>query len=183
MLTTPSRLWVRAAHPGDAEAIGRIRVAAWRAAYRGMVPDGYLEQMDPGANLAPLRVRLAEPTDDFRGLVAEAPPVASPGNAAVIGWALVGAPRYPAPGNERELWALFVDPAAWRQGAGRALVADVLGRVSASNTVGLWCLSANARALEFYDRLGFTRTDQERTTSELTGHPLHELLLRRPGAR
>ena len=36
---------IRAAGPEDAEEVERLRVAGWQAAYRGIVPDNYLDRM------------------------------------------------------------------------------------------------------------------------------------------
>ena len=38
---------VRRATVDDAEAIERIRVETWRATYRGLLPDGLIEQLQP----------------------------------------------------------------------------------------------------------------------------------------
>ena len=35
---------LRAASPGDAAAIAQVHVAAWHAAYRGLIPDSYLAE-------------------------------------------------------------------------------------------------------------------------------------------
>src|SRR5262249_43523746 len=39
-------LIIRQARATDAIAIARVRVAAWRAAYRGLIPDSYLDRPD-----------------------------------------------------------------------------------------------------------------------------------------
>lgn len=42
-------------------------------------------------------------------------------------------------------------------------------------TVELWCISGNNVARRLYEESGFKLTGQSRTTSNLTGNPLHEL--------
>ena len=37
---------IRQSNTSDASAIARIRVESWRAAYRGIVPDDFLDGMD-----------------------------------------------------------------------------------------------------------------------------------------
>ena len=37
---------IRLAQLGDAERIGAIQVRAWQAAYRGVMPDTYLDELD-----------------------------------------------------------------------------------------------------------------------------------------
>jgi hypothetical protein len=62
---------VRHATVEDADAIGRIRVAAWQAAYRGHMPGDYLDSLDPTANLDDLRAILKSPEPPFLVRVAE----------------------------------------------------------------------------------------------------------------
>lgn len=61
-----------------------------------------------------------------------------------------------------ELDALFVDPAFWRRGIGRALVDDAraLARARACRRIEV---TANPRALEFYAKLGFIDDGIEQT--------------------
>jgi len=56
-----------------------------------------------------------------------------------------------------ELYALYVTPAWWSTGAGRALMGRVLVCLEADGyrQVVLWVLAGNARARRFYDRAGF----------------------------
>ena len=60
------------------------------------------------------------------------------------------------------LEGLFVEPAHWRQGAGRALVDDAVARAL---TLGLTALEvvASHNALGFYEKLGFTVTGLAQT--------------------
>ena len=39
---------VRHMNQSDASAIARVRAESWRAAYRGIVPDAFLDGMDVG---------------------------------------------------------------------------------------------------------------------------------------
>ena len=51
-----------------------------------------------------------------------------------------------------ELYALYVHPARWSTGTGRALMDQVLAKVRAAGyaSITLWVLEANARARRFY---------------------------------
>lgn len=172
-----SRLNVRAlvnlrpAVTEDAEAIGYIRVSAWRAAYRQFMPPHYLGALDPSTNLEALRQRLANPIDPFRVTVAER-------SGSVVGFSIVGAPRYESSNEAVELWALNVLPKYWRQGIGCALTCEAIDRVLARgfSAVELWCIHGNTPAQAAYESCGFKLTGQNRTSSALTGHPLYEVL-------
>jgi hypothetical protein len=41
---------IRAAGPEDADFIGEIRVAAWKLAYRGFMPDAFLDALNAAAH-------------------------------------------------------------------------------------------------------------------------------------
>lgn len=57
-----------------------------------------------------------------------------------------------------ELYALYVTPAWWSAGAGRALMDRVLTSLEADGyrRAVLWVLAGNGRARRFYERAGFT---------------------------
>jgi GNAT superfamily N-acetyltransferase len=161
---------VRAATAADAEAIGLVRVAAWRAAYRGVMPAEFLDALDPGQNLEGLRAALsaAEPPFGLRVAAVE---------GAVVAFVTYGAPRYDARPGTLELWALNIAPDHWRRGIGRALVGEVLAaaRDAALQRAELWCIEGNVPARSLYESTGFVLTGKGRTNSGLTGHPLHEV--------
>lgn len=81
---------LREAEPKDAEAIGKVRVAAWRAAYRTFMPEAFLSALDPANNLSELKERLSNQHSDFIVSVAEK-------SRDVVAFSIVGKPRYEAP--------------------------------------------------------------------------------------
>lgn len=170
-----STIVIRPAEPDDAEAIGRIRVAAWQAAYAPFLPASFLAQLDPTANLPALRERLSTPSSQFLVHVAVL-------DRNVMGFSIAGTPRYTAATSTQELWALNVDPAAWRQGAGKQLVMAAISAAirTQHHQLALWCLTGNTAAIKLYLASGFAPTGQTRTTSDLTGHPLHETYFQIP---
>ena len=63
---------IRTARVSDAAAIAHIRVAAWRAAYRGLMPDSYLNRTNlEHTEAEQLRGRLRSIGDRARVSVAE----------------------------------------------------------------------------------------------------------------
>jgi hypothetical protein len=57
---------IRLAAPADAAGIGDVRVNAWRATYRGMIPDAYLDAMKVEDSAALWSKVLAAPTRPAR---------------------------------------------------------------------------------------------------------------------
>ncbi|WP_293931583.1 GNAT family N-acetyltransferase [Iodobacter sp.] len=161
---------IRPALPADAAAIGQIRVAAWQAAYTPFMPADYLAVLNPAANIESLRLKLENLSPHFYlALIEEAQEVA--------GFYLLGTPRFECPSHSAELWALNIAPHAWRKGIGKRLVMDAIAsarRFSYQNIV-LWCIAGNLGARQLYEQCGFRVNGQQKTDSQLTGHPLHEV--------
>jgi GNAT superfamily N-acetyltransferase len=141
---------VRQALPADAEAIGRIHVETWRAAYRGIVPEEYLAAMSAVARAGEWR-ELLERQDRSRFVL-----VAESEAGEIAGFAAAGPERYGEPGYAGELYALYLRPAQQRQGLGRALVRGVAAGLASAgmSSMLLWVFEANAGARAFYEKLG-----------------------------
>jgi RimJ/RimL family protein N-acetyltransferase len=161
---------LRAAEPKDAEAIGIIRVAAWRVAYQKFMPEDFLASLNPEQNLAELKERLLVQSLDFNLSVAEE-------QGEVVAFSIVGKPRYKTTAGTAELWALNVLPEYWRLGIGSSLVERAVSHSSFAGLgkIELWCIEGNLPAQKAYAKLGFSQSGQSRASSQLTGHTLHEL--------
>jgi GNAT superfamily N-acetyltransferase len=75
----------------DADAIGRVHVASWRVAYRGLLPDEVLEGLDPAARSGQWREILARPPAGTAIFAAVAPVSDVPGAVAVAATRTVAA--------------------------------------------------------------------------------------------
>jgi GNAT superfamily N-acetyltransferase len=162
---------VRPATVADAPAMGRVHVRAWQAAYRGHMPDGYLDGLRVSDRAAHWEGALRR--EDLPGVILVAERAGE-----VIGFAAVGPSRDPE--GAGELYAINLDPAHWGTGAGRALLEAAqaeLARPGIDETV-LWVLSGNARARRFYEIAGWVADGSERT-SEVFGVTVHEVRYRR----
>ena len=162
---------VRRATAADAPAMGRAHVRAWRAAYRGHMPDDYLDGLRAEDRASHWEATLRR--DDLRGtiLVVERA-------GEVVGFAAVG--PSPDPREAGELFAINLDPDHWGTGAGRALLTAAqaeLARLGFAETV-LWVLTGNARARRFYGIAGWEADGSERTT-EIFGVTVPEVRYRR----
>jgi GNAT superfamily N-acetyltransferase len=141
---------IRGARPDDAETIGRIHVETWRAAYRGIVPEGYLAGLSAVARAGEWR-ELLEYQDRSRFVL-----VAEGADGDVCGFAAAGPEREGEPGYAGELYALYLRPSHQRLGLGRALVRGVAAGLAEAgmNSMLLWVFEANADARAFYQKLG-----------------------------
>ena len=83
-------------------------------------------------------------------------------------------------GRVAELYALYVRPAWWSTGTGRALMERVLARTGAAGyqAITLWVLRDNERARRFYERAGFAPDGATNVLAGLGDIP--EVRYRRP---
>lgn len=161
---------------GDFEAVCGLHVRAWQSAYRGLVPQAFLDGMDPAE-----RARRARGRDLSGQHVAEA-------GGEVVGWLVIGPYRFeddgadaPGPGFG-EIEAIYARPDAVGTGVGRALMAYGLTELDRAGLrpVLLWVLTGNARARRFYEKAGF-HLDGATHTYEVGGATLPEVRYRYDG--
>lgn len=139
---------IRRANTSDVKRIAEIQVAGWKAAYRGIVPDEYLDGL-AAASRVPLWERFSV---DAKGDLY----VADSGDG-VAGFCHLIPSRDPGATGTAEIAAIYVSPAAWRTGIGRKLCATAV--LSASERgyerVTLWVLAENRHGRRFYEAIGF----------------------------
>jgi GNAT superfamily N-acetyltransferase len=149
---------VRLAVPADAEAIERIRIRGWQAAYRHVFPPEKLDRLP--IDWARWRASLERPDPGHVTLVADR-------SGCVCGWAMI-APSSVAD-RRGELRGLYVDPDQWSRGVGRTLLARAEAELRRNwDEAVLWTLEDNPRTRRFYEAAGW-HTDGETGTLERLG--------------
>jgi len=146
-------------------------VRSWQEGYRGIVDDALLDDLAVEDRERAWRSRLDAPQAGARTLVAER-------DGAIAGFCRLAAPARDGDAEEgtAEVVALYVDPAAWRCGAGSALLDAALDALRADGWAGvtLWVLERNARGRAFYERMGFV---PDSARQELPGLGVMEIRL------
>src|SRR5437764_344055 len=102
---------VREAQLADVRTIADIHVSAWRAAYRGMIPDEYLAALSVEQRMGRWSTAISAP-GPARVAVAHV-------KAEILGFCSFGPTRDAAPSDIAEIYSLNVRPDCWRRGAGR----------------------------------------------------------------
>jgi ribosomal protein S18 acetylase RimI-like enzyme len=164
---------IRSARPEDALLIATIHVEAWRVAYRGIIPDEYLRSL----SIEQRRASWQQALEAGHPLTW----VAEEGDAA-LGWISAAASRDADAGQSTgEIWAVYIDPGHWGEGAGRALcdAAEQELRSRGFTEVTLWVLKDNERALRFYASNGFSPDACEDRIIERGGKELHGVRMRK----
>lgn len=142
---------VRPATPSDAEGIARVHIASWQVAYRGQVPDAYLDG---------LAAEVARRTDFWRRWISEGRVhvFVSELEGFVTGFVSCGRSDEGGPGDPiGEVYAIYVHPQVWGSGTGRALFerARATLRELGFTKATLWVLGSNERARRFYEAAGW----------------------------
>jgi ribosomal protein S18 acetylase RimI-like enzyme len=158
----------------DAQAVESLRVASWKAAYRGIVPGAFLDGMTVDAGRR--RRMIAERACGCIESVAVQ-------DGAITGWVSAGPCR---DGDRAEPWhgeiyACYMLPGSWRGGIGRRLMAHATRALDEAGRgdVTLWVLERNERARRFYEACGFS-PDGTRQFLGLLGEQVPEVRYRRP---
>jgi GNAT superfamily N-acetyltransferase len=163
---------LREAEPGDALGVAQVHVRAWQLAYRGLLPDEYLDSLRPEDWAARYTLGSAHGTLPRTVVALE--------NDFICGFATT-APAYTAVAlHTGELCALYVDPAHWGRGVGVKLIKAARAQLAEQgfDAAILWVLVGNLRALRFYQADGWTADGAQRM-QELWGVIAPELRLRR----
>lgn len=147
----------RRATPADASALAATHIASWRVAYRGFFPDKVLDNLSLAESTALWAPRLASP-DHHIWITGD------PGRVTGFISACPSRDADAPPPAFAEIAALYVHPAAWGGGCGRALCETVFQvfENSPAQVLLVWVLTSNTRARHFYERLGFAPDDSRR---------------------
>jgi len=162
---------IRPALPQDAHAIAAVRVASWRATYRGVVPDSYLDSLTE-----------SESEDRWRAIAAGEHPgtglLVCEVDGHVVGFAAFGAAREPRFGHGGELYATYYLPEATGKGYGSAMLREVIAglRRLGHDDLIVWVMEANARGRAFYENiLRAALVEGSRQSFEIDGATIWEI--------
>ena len=144
------RYRIRRGRPRDARGIAEVHVASWRAAYAGLLPEGFLDRLSVEEREARHRAWLQDPEPGSGTLVVDLD--------GVLGFATFGRSR-DADASDRtgEVPAIYLRPDVVGAGIGRDLFSEAVGalREEGYERATLWVLEANERARRFYERAGW----------------------------
>lgn len=155
---------IRRAYASDANTIAHIVNESWRAAYAGIVPQAYLDAMTDEKKAAHLCAGL-ERVPEMRYYLFEA-------DGAPVGAASLHATHDDDLVNTAEFTFFYLLASVWRRGYGQILL-DHLKRDAKDmgfERLCCWVLTANLRAVSFYEAQGMRRDGKRQTVT--IGEPL-----------
>ena len=139
----------------DADGIARIHAESWRSAYRGILPDRYLDVEVADERRTFWQDRLRDPARGDYGFLAY-------NRGGIAGFAFGCANHSPEWGHLLD--NLHVLPALRGMGAGRSLLrtfVEALTHEPEDRGLHLWAYEENRDARRFYERLGARKLHSE----------------------
>lgn len=137
---------IRTAKPTDAHGLADVHDAAWRFAYRGILPGAELERM----------ISRRGPPWWQRAIARRVPIVVLETGGHVRGYVTYGGSRVRTLPYKAEVYELYVQPEYSGLGFGRRLFRTVQQRMMrrGHQAMVVWCLADNDGACRFYESLG-----------------------------
>lgn len=128
--------------PAEIEGKGYVHWKAWQEAYRGLLPQDYLD----GRTLEKCVKTAYQWTDNLL--------VAKDGDK-VIGFAGYGVCQDDALPGTGEVFAIYILSEYYGKKVGYALMQAALEKLSDYPKIAVWVLKGNQRAIRFYEKCGF----------------------------
>ncbi|MFR1051068.1 MAG: N-acetyltransferase family protein [Lachnospirales bacterium] len=153
----------------DLFAVSRVYEESWRGAYRGLLPQAYLDGIPAGKWVPYLEQAGRESLLLLDG-------------EKIVGTANCCASRFPKLSDWGEIVSLYLLPEYWGKGYGKLLFSAVVEQLEAIGyrDLFLWVLEGNQRARTFYERMGF-RPNGTYVDDEIGGMPIREMQYRKEG--
>ncbi|MDE2181502.1 MAG: GNAT family N-acetyltransferase [Alphaproteobacteria bacterium] len=141
-------LHVRQARQDDAADIAQVYIASWHDTYPGVLPTQLLRAMTPKGQTTRWEAAI-------RAQGRESVLVAENSRYGVVGMASAGPARDAGLGFDGEVYTLYVDPAFYGRGAGRALLKGAFQalRKKGMTSCVIWAHARN-NARFFYEAMG-----------------------------
>ena len=160
---------IRRAVAADAAAIASVSVRGWQVAYRGLLPDAYLDALSIAERRLAWHHYLVRELPGYRMWVIEE-------DDAVLGFTRTGPAADADAGPEvGQVFGLYVDPRHFGTGLGRALLQHALDdlRRRGYREAIVWAFQGNERAARLYRRAGLA-LDGATRTNETPGYSVPE---------
>lgn len=169
----PEPFHIRAAELSDSEGIARVHTRSWQSAYRGLLPDEWLDAL-----------RWEDRKIRWDAILSATPKktvlMAVNAQNEIVGFASNGPSRDEDIDQERvhELYAIYLIPEYWGKGIGSALFCATVKEVpKTADRLEVWVLEDNSRGRQFYESQGFT-LDGATKAAEIDRYQLEEVRYR-----
>lgn len=147
----------------DLNEVSRVYAASWRAAYHGIVPQQYLEELDDTR-----WVRFLSKELDCIWIAVQ--------EGCIVGVSTYGPARDELYAGWGEVISIYLLPKHYRKGIGKQLLSASMQSLQelGYDKVCLWVLADNHPSRQFYEACGF-RPNGDQVEVTIGGKPLQEL--------
>lgn len=150
--------------------LSELHVRSWQAAYRGIVPDAYLDAMSVEQRLQRWQQRFPSHDEEQYAVLA---------GGRIVGLCML-CPSREAGDRAGEVQAFYLHPDEWGRGYAHPAMRLALARLweLGHQEAMLWTFELNQRARRFYERAGF-QPDGGRQPLHIGGEEQWEIRYRR----
>ncbi len=162
-------LIIRPAEEKDAPQIAKVHVRTWQCAYKGQIPDSYLDSLSVEKRTKGWKESLSKSEPETQTFVAES-------DGKILGFVSAGSCKdKKMPPEIGELWAIYVDQDHMGKGVGSLLLKNSLNylRELKFTKAVLWVLTSNSRSRGWYESKGWKIEGKTKIDSS-RGFKLHE---------
>ena len=140
---------IRKAVPSDAYEYAACHIACWKAAYRGIISDEYLNNMSIEQMAKNNQEALSEPSLHTFYCVEY--------SGKIVGRLVLSKSRDEDKPDSGEIAAMYLIDSFWGRGYGREMMDFSLQELKRTgySEVFLWVLEDNHKARQFYEKFGF----------------------------
>ncbi len=135
---------IRPAVPEDAASIAHVHVASWRTAYRGVVPQAYLDSLEES--------QFAERWQTWITTETSASICVAESGGSLCGFAAGGPIRKRVSLYDGELYAIYLLPEMQRKGIGRALFSHIASELVGQKFKHMLLWSRARQSLDWFLR-------------------------------
>jgi GNAT superfamily N-acetyltransferase len=153
----------------DAKAVAEIQTASWQFAYKGIVPQDYLDVIDVKKREENWAKGMIEDPTIVRLVACE-------DNDHAIGFICGLHNRDKDSKIDSELWAIYICPQKIKNGIGEMLFTSFVTELKSKNfsTMKVWVLEENKIGRSFYEKMGGTLSTLQKEI-EIGGAKLKEV--------
>jgi len=140
---------IRRAVPGDERIMGCIHTRSWKEAYKDIIPQRILDNLNLEKRIESFKKALREGKEIYGVVLVD---------DQLVGLICIGECRDDdLDEHHGEIWGIYILPEYWSRGMGRELTAWGLEEMKklGYTKAALWVLAENRRARTFYEKSGF----------------------------
>lgn len=163
------KIVIRLAKVEDAAAIALVHVKTWQCAYRGQIPDIYLDSLSIEKRTAGWKKQLKNPIQGASAFVAEV-------DGRVVGWCTFGKSRdKDALRQTGELHGIYIHPDYIGKGLGSRLMEKAIEilKEQGYKKATLWVLTTNEKSRKWYEKKNW-QIEGKNQTVDRGDFKLHE---------